>query len=177
MIFLSNSYVHFYNCHFRSQLLNPCNPFTVYHIIHAFTTLHSFASMDFLPAVLLPFSRTALHMLNMSCSTGIITPCENFPIFPCSLFYVFSHYVPMQRSLLFSLLLSLPSRHLNASVKSFLWIHVVKKQWLQPSITYSLPLGCIHHLYMYRTQVCVCVYVCKNQIIISSDMWNILSYW
>lgn len=79
MIFLLNSYVHFYNCHFRSQLLLPYNPFTVYQFILAFTTLHSFVSMDFLPALLLPFSRTALHTLSMRCSTGIITPYENWP--------------------------------------------------------------------------------------------------
>lgn len=171
--FLLNSYVHFSNCHFRSQLLLPYNPFTVYQFILAFTTLHSFISMDFLPALLLPFSRTALHMLSMRCSTGIIAPCENWP----SLFFFtvlcIQSLIQAKISPLFSLVQFAFQAFKGLCQKLFVNPHCEKVMVkAQHSILFTIRL---HPLYIEPIS-CLCVSVCKNQITISLDMWNILSY-
>lgn len=83
---------------FTAAILKPTahlkQPFySLSHFAHVLTTLNSFASMDFLAALLLPFSRSSLGMLNSpdwGAALESSPPEKTGLLFSCSLFYLFS---------------------------------------------------------------------------------------
>lgn len=90
--FLKLSYANFKAGTLKIHCLSYTVLLQLIHVAGVLTTLNSFASMDFLAALLLPFPRSSLGVINSPDWPAALE--WSLPVktgFSCSMFYVFSH--------------------------------------------------------------------------------------